>query len=198
MNLLKALETSTKYQNNSKLRSFQFRLLNFAITLNTSLYRWNIIDNNRCYMCMLEEETTEHFFYFCETTQKLLHSIVDIVEDYHKERLTLDINLKNVILNRVHEKPGHLANTILLSLKSYLYSSRCTNSVVSLPSFRRVVENDRKCEYYNARNKSKCNYYYKKWFNVINNVQLETYENSFNTEDLAQNYLIDCILFEQQ
>ena len=61
--------------NSTKLRSFQYRLLNLAIVLNIQLYQWKIMSDEMCYYCKTEKETLEHIFFHCPNATKLHNSI---------------------------------------------------------------------------------------------------------------------------
>ena len=48
----------------TKLQTFQFKLINRIIACNYNLKLWNIVNSSDCNYC-LEEDTMEHFFYSC-------------------------------------------------------------------------------------------------------------------------------------
>ena len=50
--------------NHSKLRSFQYRMLNLAIVTNVDLHRWKIKSSPLCTFCKNENETMYHLFFF--------------------------------------------------------------------------------------------------------------------------------------
>ena len=122
---LKSIRSVYVITNNSKLRSFYYRLISFALVLNTNLYRWNIIDSDLCSFCQEGKETTEHIFYKCKKIQPYLLEIDKLVEYYHKKHVQLNLSIENVIFNSVHIDKKHLSNCITLILKSYIYSTRC-------------------------------------------------------------------------
>ena len=56
--------------NSVKYRSFQFRLLHRAVTLNSHLYRWHVKENNLCTFCGTCKETYTHLFVMCPMVRK--------------------------------------------------------------------------------------------------------------------------------
>ena len=81
---LKLYTNLRKCTNVSKLRSFQYRLLNLSISLNVQLKKWKVIDNEACSNCSNEKETLEHFFYDCETAKLMRESIEEFIYDTRK------------------------------------------------------------------------------------------------------------------
>ena len=54
----------------TKLRSFQYRLINFALITNVQLAKWNLLPNDLCTFCNLYKEDYLHFFCNCEIVQR--------------------------------------------------------------------------------------------------------------------------------
>ena len=117
---IKKLRNIKTITNNPKLRSFQYRLLNFAIITNIQLQKWKIKP-----LCGLESESIEHLFFYCQYASALILEVKKMVTEYHKEEITLDINVTSVLFNEIRKKPAHLANFILLVAKHLIYSCKC-------------------------------------------------------------------------
>ena len=49
----------------TKLREFQYKLLNIIIYTNGMLFKFRKIDSPSCYFCEDEPETLDHFFFYC-------------------------------------------------------------------------------------------------------------------------------------
>ena len=54
-----------------KYRSFQYRLMQRGLVLNTHLYRWGKISSSMCSFCGKEPETYDHLFVMCEKIQPI-------------------------------------------------------------------------------------------------------------------------------
>ena len=55
----------------TKFRSFQYRLIQNAITTNVRLYKWKIKNDDRCSFCGEEAETILHLFLYCNHVKQL-------------------------------------------------------------------------------------------------------------------------------
>ena len=49
----------------TKLREFQYKLLNLIIFMNKKLYQFKMVETPLCAFCNKEEESLEHILYFC-------------------------------------------------------------------------------------------------------------------------------------
>ncbi len=61
----------------TKLISFNFRLIHRIIATNDFLKRINILDDNKCTFCKRENESIEHLFYDCNITSQFWYSFID-------------------------------------------------------------------------------------------------------------------------
>ena len=52
----------------TKLKAFQYKLLNRIIFTNDKLFAFKIVDSPVCTFCENEDESLEHLFYFCNVT----------------------------------------------------------------------------------------------------------------------------------
>lgn len=124
---LSAFRNIVKCTLSTKLRDFQFRLLHCCIFLNDILFRWGKVDSANCSFCNLCIENYVHFFVTC----KYVRAVWQIVQEYLKNNdntncfVELDFNAKNIIFNRVHPKPAHVVNLVILVVKQYLFRTRC-------------------------------------------------------------------------
>ena len=74
-----------------------------------------------------------------------------------------NISLKNVIFNCIHENPKHLANTLSIILKQYVYRQRCKNARPNAPEFRNLVYQTENLEKFIAVKNDKIDKHYLKW-----------------------------------
>ena len=49
----------------TKLREFQYKILNMIISTNKKLHQFKLADSPLCAFCNAEEESLEHLLYFC-------------------------------------------------------------------------------------------------------------------------------------
>ena len=93
-----------KVTNNNKLRSFQYRLLNRAIILNTHLFRWGITNTNLCTFCDKERETLTHILVDCQKVSGLWQSVNNLATRYQRGGI---YSKNNIIFNSVHPKANN-------------------------------------------------------------------------------------------
>ena len=60
----------------TKLREFQYKILNVIIFTNKKLHRFKMVDSPLCAFCNSEEESLEHLLYFCRVIEFLLERTV--------------------------------------------------------------------------------------------------------------------------
>ena len=80
----------------SKLRVFQYKVLNNILYLNKSLYKIKLADTPLCTFCQREEETINHLFLECEYSKTLWSDIQNWLEDDLP-----NINSRDVVLGFV-------------------------------------------------------------------------------------------------
>ena len=155
--------------NNSKYYSFQYRLLNFAVITNVQLCQWKIVSSMKCTFCQKNDETLEHLFYECETALKIIELYLVLLKEYQKQKdvhLNYNISVATVLMNNVMQPPIHLLNFLILCAKQYIYSRRCIKEKCTVAGFKKVVENARRIELYNAKQNKKIGTYLLKWHGI--------------------------------
>ena len=100
--LRKALLNIYAYTMPTKLQDFQHRLLLSAIVANKDLYRWKVVNSNRCYFCNTQLETIIHLMYDCNVIQDFWEQVRNWIVNNLRLNDTLDINHYNVIVNEIY------------------------------------------------------------------------------------------------
>ena len=152
----------------SKLRSFQYRLLYWALVLNRFLSICNIIVSDECTFCNQYSETLEHVFLFCTIVKNFYEEIFKEITTIVPEFSTNEIELsdENIVYNCIHAKPGNIFNFILLVAKQYIYRCHCFKEKPSGISFINQVQVYKNIEKYNAIKFGSLDRYMAKWHNV--------------------------------
>ena len=148
--------------NVTKLRSFQYRLLNCAIILNDKLFHWKIKETNLCSNCGIEKEEIMHFLIFCEKSKNIWMQ-VEIWCRSFAENDIFDFNSENVILNLLNPNPGHLFNTICLTVKQLMYAYRCLGKMLDITVIKKQFEQHERYEWYAACQNQNQSKHIKKW-----------------------------------
>ena len=118
-----------KITNHPKLRSFQYRILNVAIVLNKHLVKWGLKPSGNCTFCGETKEELSHIFYECKVITKIWCKIKDLFKQIDNTAV-FQLNAETVLLNTVHKKAMHVFNFIVLSVKCYIYSKKCTSQTI--------------------------------------------------------------------
>ena len=150
--------------NVAKYRSFQYRMLNWAIITNVHLKHWNIKDTNLCTFCGQEKETYLHLFIFCKYVQELWCSIEKFMDqEMGPEQIYFDTD--TVFWTRI--VPGnasHMKNFVCLIVKQYIYKKRCTDGKLSYRELRQNIAYIHSMEKFIATKNNKLARHNKKWF----------------------------------
>lgn len=109
-----------KITTNVKLRDFQFRLLHRRIFTNKILYKWKIVESNRCFFCRDHYKTIEHLFFDSEITKRFWTRIWTWYEAMTDTEIMLDNQY--LLLNVYYDKVSIL-DTLVLIAKQYIF--RC-------------------------------------------------------------------------
>jgi len=112
----------------TKLRTFQYKLLKRILPTNMDLKLFKIKQHDRCSFCDNNLETYEHLFFECA----VIHALLDDLISWWTPHLVLTtpISAKHVILGYVQipcNDTENLINTLLLIFKNYIYKSKCKN-----------------------------------------------------------------------
>lgn len=150
--------------NSSKLRSFQFRLLNHAIITNVQLKKWGILNSDLCTFCDRDKETIVHLFWECVKVKPIWEKIIQWVHEMNPD---IVVNLQSVILNNVHNNPKCVINTIVLIAKFYLYKTKCAQMQPNPFALLEDVLLYQRLEHIGACKKGKQNQSKEKWQFVI-------------------------------
>ena len=146
-----------------KYRSFQYRLLNRALVLNTHLFRWGKRNNNLCSFCKQEPETYLHIFIYCERVAQMWIQVEELMASF--EHTPIDFSIRNVICNSLVKDPKNVKNFIGLMLKQYIYRQRCLGKSLKYQEFEHLVWNMRSVERYIAEKNHNIIKFKNKWQN---------------------------------
>ena len=149
----------------TKLRSFQYRLLNGAILTNKRLFKMREVNSEYCTFCNTEVETVVHVMWECNTAQHLWSNVKKWV--MQKTGKNILFSLENVILNNVAKNPKDSINMICLIVKQYIYSSRCLKIIPNFQNLKQKIIEYHNVEKYLAKRIGKIEKHNKKWKDLI-------------------------------
>ena len=128
--------------NHSKLRSFQFCILHYAIITNRRLFLYKIRDNQLCYYCHIGIEKIAHLFWECPVVRDFYLQLTNLCKEIIPfVRLTSLPTAEQIILMKFNQILSVLANY-------HVYKTRCLKEALSIDRFKAEILTRRKMERY--------------------------------------------------
>lgn len=118
-----------KITKNCKLQWFQYRINNRILATNSFLFKIKKVNCKMCTFCHREEETIEHILWECDCVQAFLDEFQLYIED--KTNFHIVFTKKYFILGTPGKK-FCMQNTLILWLKYYIYTARCTEKSLNI------------------------------------------------------------------
>ena len=107
----------------SRLRVFQYKLLNNVLYLNKMLFRFGKIDSPLCSFCKMIEETPLHLFYNCIKTKLLWDQLKEFISN--KTLSFPSLTPPTAILGHIDLSDNYLLiNHLILINRFYIYNLR--------------------------------------------------------------------------
>ena len=150
--------------NNSKLRSFQFRILHSAIILNKHLFKWKLKKSDKCTFCDEQKEDAMHCFVTCKYVQELWQQVYRLIFTWLGIKTKMTANA--ILLNRFHGDLRNVINFIGLVTKQYIYAIRCKNDKPNIFELERKIHKFKNFEYYQAKKVNLLDKHKNKWTNI--------------------------------
>ena len=148
--------------NITKLRSFQYKLLQWAIITNIHLFKWKIITSPSCYFCQKQPESYEHLFVTCEFVQPIWEKLEEWMCTFSDEAIHFQTDM--VLWSRLVDKlVGHIKNFLCLVTKQYIYQQRCLKKELCFHELRKYILQLRNIEKYYAMKNNNLHKHVKKW-----------------------------------
>ena len=145
----------------TKLRAFQFKILNNCLYLNQKLFLFKLVESPKCSFCFEKNETIDHFFIECAETK---NNYLKVRNWLKRAQINFpDLNLENVLIGY---KGNSFENFLFILWKFVLYNSRIKQKSPLLSDFQSIVKHYEKIEYIIAKKKSKLPCHLKKYDNI--------------------------------
>ena len=145
----------------TKIRMFQYKILNNILYLNQRLYHMKLADSPLCSLCKREFETISRLFLRCESSKRLWAEI----QKWSSHTITLpQLSEKIVYLGWFSNDPQtNLINHILLLYEYFLYSRRNDRGKVNFRAFKVYIRYVVKIEESIAKRKKNLTAHLSKW-----------------------------------
>ena len=150
--------------NITKYRDFQYRLLVNDIHTNTRLYYWGITNSQKCELCNEETQTIQHLMYECKVSADIWVKFQTFIsEEIDCDGGILQFEVQNIFLNKVHPKPAHVINFLMLVVKQYIFAKKCLAKPIRFQEIIRKFKMEYEMEKFTATNTNKIKYHAIKW-----------------------------------
>ena len=147
-----------KATKNTRIRMFQYKLVNRFLTTNRYLKIINVRDDDSCTFCKHEPETIAHMFWYCPRVQSFIIDIkTGILREY---RINLEINGKTWFF------PTNLSamETCIITLaKMVVYEARLKETYPNITHLRNKLKLEIEVERQVARLANKQDKFENKW-----------------------------------
>ena len=156
----------------SKMRSFQYKILLRVIPTNKYLHTCQISNTEKCFFCYVNVETIEHLFWYCSVIKTFwfdVFAMFDGILNIH-EILTAE----NILLGYKRSEHSRLINHLLILIKHYIYKTKSLEQNLNVSSIIHVITNHAKLERIIAERKGKnLQFYYNKWGPILNVINIQ-------------------------
>ena len=117
----------------SKIREFQYKILNCIVFTNVKLYRFGLADSPSCTFCQDEAESIEHLLFFCKISFEFWKHVLSWLKD---DDIYIDtLKDTDLIFGKFDNRDDFtIINHILLLGKYYIYQKK--NVKNAYPRFR--------------------------------------------------------------
>ena len=105
----------------TKLREFQYKILNRILYTNKMLFKFKKVDSPLCDFCEKELETIEHLFFHCTKVSMFWNDLKSVLDSFN---ITIRFDIMNVLFGILDtDNISILVNYIILESKYFIY--RC-------------------------------------------------------------------------
>ena len=119
----------------TKLRNFQYRLVNRILTTNTTRNKWSPNISPLCTFCKRINENTVHLFIECDHVKRIWVALSRWVKYFMQ--LEVQFVPELIVFNHYMGQNAQLINTIIIIAKQFIYAKKCKQI---LPNFVALTE----------------------------------------------------------
>ena len=113
----------------TKIREFQYKLLNDIVFTNEKLFRFKMIDSPLCSFCKKDVESLEHLLFHCNFVESFWKTFTSWLTN---QNITLEtLTLVNILFGVYNEDEDNIIlNHLILMAKFHIYKCKLTRIVV--------------------------------------------------------------------
>ena len=144
----------------TKLREFQYKILNRILYTNKMLFKFKKVDSPLCDFCEKELETIEHLFFHCTKVSMFWNDLKSVLDSFN---ITIRFDIMNVLFGILDtDNISILVNYIILESKYFIYRCKlnkgCLCVSLLVDKFKKTFQTER---FIAKRNK--IHFHDKKW-----------------------------------
>ena len=120
-----------RMSDDSKLQSFQFKLLHRIIFINSKLLKCNLVPLELCTICNERKETLLHLFVTCSRAVTIWRNLE--LNLHQKCNINITFSSNDIVLGLLENNPtNNCLNLLILLVKWYLYVTKCK---IKIPTY---------------------------------------------------------------
>ena len=147
-----------------KYKDFQYHLLLCKIVTNCDLFKWKIMDSDKCTFCKMEPENIIHLFVTCPKTNIGYQLINKWLEKLQLPRCQSPTRF---MVNNIVGNPKHVINYVAIIIKQYIYRCRCLKENVHKTGMMQAIRAVHDIEFFNSKHLNRLSQHKKYWSPVI-------------------------------
>lgn len=151
-----------KISTQTELTLLQYRIIHRILTTNNLRHKWDSRVGPQCQFCDNSIETVIHLMCECvhvapiwKFVQKWLRKLLRDVD--------LELDNRTILFNDITGPDKTFANTVLLVIKRYIYSSKCQNVKPTVNGIMPIIIKEQRVEKMIATRTNRMKQYLKKW-----------------------------------
>jgi hypothetical protein len=132
----------------NKSKELQYKIVMRIVATNHILYKMNKVVSSRCTFCQLNEETIEHLFFYCIHVRDIWLYVFSKFSKATGHHVTPTLRLCIFGSLKLDDQYSDVINVILLLVKTFIFKTRCEESLICRKSFVNYVLY--KCDLYES------------------------------------------------
>ena len=150
----------------TKLREFQYKLLNNILFTNEKLFKFKMTESPLCNFCKKEVESLEHLLFDCENTEVFWQALFSWLR---KRNICVETaSLITILFGEFRESEDSIIlNHLILIAKFFIYKCKLSNSKPSLNVFLAKIKIVYDMERQIAAKNNKLTKHYNKWEKLL-------------------------------
>ena len=146
----------------TRLRAFQYKLLNRIIFTNVKLFAFKMVDSPMCNFCDVEEESLEHLLFTCKVTDLFWKEVLSWLIRNVKEGF--ELSLSDVLFGKFDIQNDFLVvNHILLEAKFFIYCCKLRKTIPLIDVFKVKLRATHDLEHFIAKENGNLLKHLAKW-----------------------------------